>query len=104
MAGSEDDRTAAALAAGWRPHPRYSRENQAVRWQYPELSLRVWAELDGVHLYATLQQLDDRGVVHVESIASATWQPSDVTEAQVVDWGRRALDAWLVGRSDPNGP
>jgi hypothetical protein len=28
-------------------------------------------------------------------LAQATWAPSEVTEARVVDWGRRALAAWL---------
>jgi hypothetical protein len=96
---------ALALAAGWRPHPRNTRENREVALRYPELSLRVWAELDGVHLYALIwYPVDGNQRRHVE-IAKAVWQPSEVTEYSVVDWGRRALGRWLVDHPlDPGDP
>jgi len=75
-----------------------------MKFRYPELSLRVWAEPDGVHLHATLQQLDEEGVLRTERVAAAVWQPQGVTSERVVDWGRRALESWLVGRMDPSGP
>jgi hypothetical protein len=28
-------------------------------------------------------------------LRQAVWQPSEVTEVSVVDWGRRALASWL---------
>jgi hypothetical protein len=62
---------------------------------YPQLTLRVWAECDGVHLLAYVQTWNTvRGVVH-EDIARAVWQPVGVTEWDVVDWARRALTRWL---------
>ncbi len=91
-----------ALAAGWRPHPRFSAENRAVRWRFPQLTLRIWAELDGMHVYAVVETCNEAGRIHVEQIASATWQPSDVSEARVVDWGRRALANYLEGGLKPS--
>ncbi len=61
----------------------------------PELSLRVWCELDGVHLLAYVRRLDDLGKLHVTDIAQAIWKPGQATEVSVVDWGRRALSHWL---------
>ncbi len=99
---AEQSRQDAALAAGWRPHPRFSRENLAVKWQFPQLSLRIWAELDGMHLYAIIETLDEKGRLKHDVIAEAAWQPSDVTEARVVDWGRRALAKYLEGGLKPS--
>ncbi len=85
----------AALAAGWKPALRMQGENQRVKWMYPQLSLRVWAEVDGVHLLAYVETAGDASkVVHTE-VARACWQPAGVTEWDVVDWGRRALTRWL---------
>lgn len=80
-------------------------DNLRVRWMYPQLTLRVWAECDGVHLMAYVQtQNAARKLVH-EEIARACWQPAGVTERDVVDWGRRALQRWLVEHEvDPEDP
>jgi hypothetical protein len=86
---------AAAVAAGWRPTQYNLADNARVRWMYPQLTLRVWAECDGVHLLAYVQtQNAHRKLVH-EEVARAVWQPAGVTERDVVDWGRRALTRWL---------
>ncbi len=86
---------AAAAAAGWKPHPRNRKENRDFMEHMPELSLRVWCELDGVHLLAYVRRLDDLGKLHVTDIAQAIWKPGQATEVSVVDWGRRALSHWL---------
>ena len=91
---------AAALAAGWRPHVYNLRENLRVRWMYPQLTLRVWCEVDGVHLMAYIEQTSRAGKLIHEEIASAVWQPSMPTERDVVDWGRRALTRWLVDHAE----
>lgn len=91
-----EDKREGALRAGWRPHPAFSKENQAKRWAFPQLTLRLWAETDGMHLYAMVQTVDEAGKLHTSEIGRAVWQPSSVTERMVVDWGRRCLEAWLA--------
>ncbi len=88
-------REAAALAAGWKPHPRFSEAAREFTERQPQLTLRVWAELDGVHLLAQVHRVDPAGRLRVEEVARATWRPRAVTEISVVDWGRRALASWL---------
>lgn len=88
-------REAAALAAGWKPHPGFSKENRDFTEHHPQLSLRVWCDLEGVHCRAQVYQLDELGRLRSEDIAEASWRPREVTEVAVVDWGQRALAAWL---------
>lgn len=90
----------AAIAAGWRPHPMMLKEALAVQWQYPQLRLRVWADPQGFHLLASLEQVGDDGRLKYKQIARAMWQPTAVTERAVVDWGRRALVAWLEANAE----
>lgn len=85
-----------AIAAGWKPHPYNSEAARAKRWAFPQLTLRLWAEVDGMHLYAMVQTVDEKGRLHTSEIGRAVWQPSSVTERMVVDWGRRCLEAWLA--------
>ncbi len=98
--GREEYETA-ALAAGWKPHVYNLRENLRVRWMYPQLTLRVWCEVDGVHLIAYIEQGTRDGKLLHEEIANATWKPSMPTERDVVDWGRRALTRWLADHALP---
>lgn len=63
--------------------------------RYPELRLRVWAAPDGVHLRALLYQPGPKLGRSLVVLRSAVWQPHEVTEVAVVDWGRRALASWL---------
>jgi len=69
--------------------------------RYPELILRVWACNDGVHLKALL--LTPKGGEHPQpqTLMEAVWQPSEVTEVSVVDWGYRALRKWLEDQMLP---
>jgi hypothetical protein len=53
-----------------------------------------------MHLLASLERMDDSGRLAYKQIARAVWQPSEVTERAVVDWGRRALVAWLEANAD----
>ena len=87
---------AAAVAAGWSPHPYFTEEAQALTWRYPDLHLRVWALPDGVHCLAYIQRRTDDGRVAVTEVARAHWMPTSVTELSVVEWGQRALAAWLA--------
>ena len=86
---------AAAVAAGWTPHPYFTPEAQALTWKYPDLHLRVWAMPDGVHCLAYIQRQAIDGHVEYTEIARAVWMPTSVTELSVVEWGQRALTAWL---------
>lgn len=68
-----------------------TRELLTVTRLYPQLWLRVWAVQDGVHLVATL--VPPKGF-HAEGnkrLVEAVWQPDEVTEQLVVEWGYRAL-------------
>ena len=86
---------AAAVAAGWTPHPYFTRDAEALTRRYPDLHLRVWALPDGVHCLAYIQREDQHGRLVTLEVARATWMPTSVTELSVVEWGRRALSAWL---------
>lgn len=91
----------AALAAGWKQHWTGGRENRLCQWQYPQLSLRVWAQLDGVHVLAYVEQMGENGRLRHVQIASAAWAPKEVTDRLVVAWGARALSAWLADHMEP---
>jgi hypothetical protein len=62
--------------------------------------MRVWADPAGMHLLASLERMADDGTLSYKQIARALWQPKEVTERAVVDWGRRALVAWLEANAD----
>jgi hypothetical protein len=62
--------------------------------------MRVWADPVGMHLLASVEQVGDDGRLEYKQIARAVWQPSEVTERAVVDWGRRALVAWLEASAE----
>ncbi len=90
------DRQQEARDAGWRPHPTNSAASRAARWAFPQLTLRIWAEIDGMQLVAYVETVDEKGRLHKTEIGQAKWQPHRVTERMVVDWGRRCLEAWLA--------
>jgi len=71
------------------------RDREAVACLYPELRLRVVAEPEGVHLVAVLYLPGPTLGRPLAVLQDAVWQPSEVTEVTVVDWGRRALARWL---------
>lgn len=74
---------------------------EPIECRFPELWLRVWATPRGIRLMAILYLSGPRYGRKVETIADATWQPSQVTEVAVVDWGQRALAAWLTKQLVP---
>ena len=82
------DAARSALRARWK-------QESDVECRYPELSLRVWATPEGMKLLALLYMPGGRYSRPLVVLQSAVWQPSEVTEVAVVDWGRRALAKWL---------
>jgi len=75
---------------------RLFQEREAVACLYPELRLRVVAEPLGVRLVAVMYLPGPSVGRPVIVLRDALWQPSEVTEVAVVDWGRRALASWLT--------
>ena len=71
-------------------------EADRVACMYPELRMRVWAAPEGVHLRALLYLPGPKLTRELVVLQHAVWQPSEVTEISVVDWGRRALAKWLT--------
>lgn len=86
--------TASADAARSALYRNYM-EADRVACAYPELRLRVVAEASGVHLVAVLYLPGPKLGRRLIVLRDALWQPHEVTEVSVVDWGRRALASWL---------
>jgi hypothetical protein len=93
-----ESREEAALKAGWRPHPLLTDRAIAFQWRYPQLHLRVWAQLDGMHVLAYVEYMGEDARLVVHDVARAVWHPKEVTEELVVEWGQRALSRWLGDR------
>lgn len=68
---------------------------QGARYPYPSLELRVFATALGVRLTAVLWPAGVIGMRKPQTLAEAVWQPAEVTELLIVEWGERALRAWL---------
>lgn len=100
MSPSREERDRAAIAAGWRPHPELTKAADASRWAKPQLTLRVWAVHDLIKTAAYVEWVGDDGKLVVHSVADATWRPTVVTEALVVEWGYRALGKWLSDQQE----
>jgi len=86
---------------GWQ---QYKSDRDRLLRRYPELTLHIFATKSGVRVFAQLF----RGTAphlarEVETIADATWQPSEVTPDKLVDWSIRALQAWLTKRMEGLG-
>jgi len=86
---------------GWQ---QYKSDRDRLLRRYPELTLHIFATKSGVRVFAQLL----RGAAphlprDVETIADATWQPSEVTPDKLVDWSIRALQAWLTKRMEGLG-
>lgn len=84
---------------GWRGHPNLTREAIAYQWRHWQLHLRVWAQPDGMHVLSYIERMGADGRLEHHTVARAVWAPQSVSERAVVDWGRRALAAWLEGNS-----
>ena len=63
--------------------------------RYPELQMRVWASPEGMRVAAVIWLPGPKYGRRSLVIKQATWNPREVTEVSVVDWGRRALASWL---------
>jgi hypothetical protein len=75
-------------------HPTYEEKRQFTA-THPALYLHVWCGFEAVNCNAHVDWLDARGRLVQIQIARASWRPSEVNERLVVEWGRRALAAWL---------
>lgn len=76
-------------------HHQRTEAEQRYACRYPELSLRVWATPEGMRVQALVYLPGERYQRVLVIVQDAVWQPSEVTEVSVVDWGRRALARWL---------
>lgn len=78
---------------------RYQAETARVMRSFPELQLRVYAIQLGVKLEAVLWlPARDGGYPTTLVVEEALWQPPAVTPEALVQWGQRALSAWLARR------
>lgn len=93
-----DRRNSAEPPASWRPHPEFSKEALRSRWAYPQLFMHIYAGLDGMRVSARVEYVGDDGRLVCHQIAQATWRPKEVSERLVVEWGHRALAAWLTAQ------
>lgn len=73
----------------------YWAHESKIECQYPELTMRVWATPKGMRLMAMVYLPGEKYSRPLIVLQDAVWQPSEVTEVAVVDWGRRALVKWL---------
>jgi hypothetical protein len=80
---------------------RYEKDKR-ITWAFPQLSLRVYADSEGVHVFAIIQSADGKGILRTTELARAVFVPRDVTERLVVEWGARALEAWLSTQVPPS--
>lgn len=79
---------------GWE---QYKSDRDRLLRRYPELSLHIFATKHGVRIYAQLFHGTAPNLPRsVETIADATWQPSEVTPQKLAEWACRALNAWLT--------
>lgn len=88
-------RESRAAAAGWAPPRDLSPEGKRFTATHPALSLHIWCNFSGVHVVAHVDHLDATGRLQRVEVAKATFRPAEVSERLVVEWGQRALTAWL---------
>lgn len=95
----------ASVMEARRARQAYQAEAAKVLRQYPELHLRVFATPVGMKLVASLYWPETAPYNRrVEVLTEAIWQPREVTEELVVDWGQRALAKWLADRISGHVP
>lgn len=81
-----------------KPRPASDRpewEVQEVMRRYPELTLRVWAKPDGVHIVAAVAEPGQGFPRRWKTVAQVVFQPREVTETRVIQWGMGALSTYL---------
>jgi len=84
--------------ANWRGNRDLSPEGKAFTATHPSLYLHVWCNFSGVNVVAYVDHLSAHGRLIRVEVAKATWRPPEVSESLVVEWGERALRAWLEGQ------
>lgn len=85
------------------PRPASDRpewEVQRVLRRYPELTLRVWARPDGVHISAAVSEPGEHFPRRWTVVAQVVFQPREVTEEKVIQWGMGALSTYLQRRAE----
>ena len=86
---------------GW---AQYKSDRDRLLRRYPELTLHMFATKNGVRILCLLYHgASPTSARSVETIADATWQPSEVTDVKLAEWACRALQAWLNRRLDGIG-
>lgn len=75
-------------------------EAQRVLRRYPELTLRVWARPDGVHIVAAVSEPGEHFPRRWKTVAQVVFQPREVTEQRVIEWGMGALSTYLQRRAE----
>jgi hypothetical protein len=93
-------RRASRVTAGFTPSSSLSAEGKHFTATHPALYLHVWCNFEGVHTEAHVDHLDSSGRLRRVEVARAVWKPPTVSERLVVEWGERALRAWLEATLD----
>lgn len=96
MSSRQNAKARAASAAGWKPPRSLSEEGRRFTATHPALYMHIWANFEGVHVVAVVDWLNQEGRLERLEIQRATWKPAAVSERLVVEWGARALSAWLA--------
>jgi hypothetical protein len=86
--------------AHWKGNRDLSEEGKRVTATHPSLYMHVWCNFSGVNVIAYVDHLNAKGQLLRTEVAKATWRPPEVSERLVVEWGERALRAWLEGPSE----
>jgi hypothetical protein len=87
--------------AGFSPPRDLSPEGKQFTATHPALYLHIYCNFSGVQVVAHVDHLDARGRLRRQVIANTSFRPPEVTERLVVEWGERALRAWLEGSLVP---
>lgn len=98
MARSDNLSDRRAIAAGESLYSAWARDVGEVSCLYPELSLRLYAGLEGMNLQLLMYLPGTRTERRVVCLREALWQPATATEGQVLDWARRALESVILER------
>ena len=84
----------------WKGNRDLSPEGKQFTATHPSLYMHVWCNFSGVNVVAYVDHLNEKGRLLRTELAEATWRPPEVTERLIVEWGERALRAWLEGQAE----
>lgn len=87
--------------AGFTPPRDLSPEGRTFTATHPHLCLHVYCNFSGVQVIGTVDWLNEHQKLQRIEVARATFRPPEVSERLVVEWGARALAAWLGDRLVP---